>query len=60
LKWLEQHNVKHHQIIFNKPRAIDGAEYHYIDARPIRATRFKGSFSDFVAKNAEILVFDGD
>jgi len=60
LKWLEQHNVKHHQIIFNKPRAIDGAEYHYIDDRPIRATRFKGSFSDFVAKNTEILVFDGD
>ena len=58
--WLKNHDVKHHRVIFNKPRVVDGSEYHYIDDRPIRATRFKGSFSEFVKKDAEVLVFEGD
>lgn len=58
--WLRRHRVKHHQIIFNKPRAAQGEEYHYIDDRPIRATTYKGKFTDFVRKHKEIFVFEDD
>jgi phosphoglycerate dehydrogenase-like enzyme len=52
--WLKEHGFKYHQIIFNKPR---GGDYHYIDDMPVRATRFKGRFGEFVAVKKEILVF---
>jgi hypothetical protein len=58
--WLKRNSVRHHQVIFNKPRAVRGEEYHYIDDRPIRATTFKGKFSDFVKKHKEVLVFEED
>lgn len=53
--WLNIHGFKYHQIIFNKPR---GGNYHYIDDKPIRATRFEGKFSEFVVKKKDIQVFD--
>ena len=58
--WLKIHGVKHNQVIFNKPRAVRSEEYHYIDDRPIRATTFKGKFSDFVRKQKDVLVFDDE
>jgi len=58
--WLRRHGVKFHQVIYNKPRAKLGEEYHYIDDRPIRATTYKGRFTDFVRKHKEILVFEED
>ncbi len=58
--WLRQHGVKYHQVIFGKPRLRPGDEYHYIDDRPVRATRFKGRFTDFVRKHKEIWVFEND
>jgi hypothetical protein len=41
-KWLEDHGFKFHKIIFGKPR---GGNYHYIDDREIKATKFNGAFS---------------
>jgi len=58
--WLRRHGIHHNCVIYNKPRAIHGEEYHYIDDRPVRATTFRGKFSEFVKKNKEILVFEDD
>ena len=38
-----------------KPR---GGNYHWIDNHIVKATRFKGQFTDLVVKNKEIEVFD--
>src|SRR5712692_5914591 len=56
-EWLKKHGVKYHQLIFGKPRRKKGEEYHYIDDTPIRATTYKGTFSDLVKMKKEILVF---
>ncbi|NMC75825.1 MAG: phosphoheptose isomerase [Candidatus Methanofastidiosa archaeon] len=53
--WLKEHGFKYHNIIFGKPR---GGNYHYIDDKDIRATRFEGKFGEFVKKNKEIQVFE--
>jgi len=56
-EWLKKHGVKYHQLILGKPRRKEGEEYHYIDDTPIRATTYKGTFSDLVKMKREILVF---
>lgn len=58
-EWLKRHGLKYHQIIYNKPRKIGPfKEYHFIDDSHIRATTFRGKFTNFVKKKAEIEVFD--
>jgi len=58
-EWLKKHNVKCHQIIYNKPRKIGKyEEYHFIDDGFVRATTFKGKFTPFMKKNVEIEVFE--
>jgi hypothetical protein len=52
--WLEKHGFKYHGILFGKPR---GGNYHWIDNHIVKATRFKGKFTDLVVKNKEIEVF---
>ena len=52
--WLAKHNFKYHGILFGKPR---GGNYHWIDNHIVKATRFKGKFTDLVVKNKEIEVF---
>lgn len=37
--WLKKHKFNFHNIIFGKPR---GGNYHYIDDRDIKATKFNG------------------
>ncbi len=59
-EWLKGHGMKYHKLIFGKPRRKEGEEYHYIDDTPIRATTYKGTFSDLVKKRKEILVFKED
>ncbi len=54
-KWMKEQNIKYHKIIFGKPR---GGNYHYIDDRTVKATRFKGKFADFVVKTKKIQVFE--
>ncbi len=58
--WLKKHGIKYHKIVFGKPRRLIGDEYHYIDDMPVRASRFKGKFTDFVKKKKDVLVFEND
>ena len=53
-EWLEKHNFKDHGILMNKPR---GGNYHWIDNHIVKATRFKGRFTDLVVKEKKIEVF---
>ena len=52
--WLKQHGFKYHGLLMNKPR---GGNYHWIDNHIVKATRFKGKFTDLVVRNHEIEVF---
>lgn len=52
--WLKKHNFKYHGLLMGKPR---GGNYHWIDNHIVKATRFKGKFTDLVVKNHEIEVF---
>ncbi|MBT8221400.1 MAG: phosphoheptose isomerase [Bacteroidia bacterium] len=53
-EWLKKHNFKYHSILMNKPR---GGNYHWIDNHIVKATRFKGKFTDLVLESREIEVF---
>ncbi len=52
--WLKKHKFKYHCLLMNKPR---GGNYHWIDNHIVKATRFKGKFTDLVVQTAEIEVF---
>jgi uncharacterized HAD superfamily protein len=52
--WLAQHGFKHHGLLMNKPR---GGNYHWIDNHLVKATRYKGKFTDLVKSSQEIEVF---
>ncbi len=52
--WLDQHGFKYHGLLMNKPR---GGNYHWIDNHIVRATRFKGKFTDLVVETKKIEVF---
>jgi hypothetical protein len=53
-EWLTKHGFKYHYLLLNKPR---GGNYHWIDNHIVRATRFKGRFTDFVTMQKSIEVF---
>lgn len=53
--WLKKHGFKYHGLLVGKPR---GGNYHWIDNHMVKATRFKGKFTDLVKVNAEIEVFE--
>ncbi|MFM2395178.1 MAG: hypothetical protein RLZZ546_3161 [Bacteroidota bacterium] len=53
--WLKKHGFKYHGLLVGKPR---GGNYHWIDNHLVKATRFKGKFTDLVKKMAEIEVFE--
>lgn len=53
--WLKEHGFKYHGLLMNKPR---GGNYHWIDNHIVRATRFRGKFTELIAVNKEIEVFD--
>lgn len=53
-KWLQEHGFKYHSCLFGKPR---GGNYHWIDNHMVRATRFKGRFTDLVLETREVEVF---
>ncbi len=52
--WLEKHGFKYQHLLMGKPR---GGNYHWIDNHMVRATRYKGKFTDLVEKNVNIEVF---
>ncbi len=54
-KWLKDNGFKYHSLLMGKPR---GGNYHWIDNHLVKATRFKGQFTDLVSKVVTIQVFD--
>ena len=52
--WLKKHNFRYHGLLMGKPR---GGNYHWIDNHIVKATRFKGKFTDLVVKTKSIEVF---
>ncbi len=58
-EWLKKHGVKYHRLILNKPRKLPPyTGYHFIDDAHVKATTYKGKFTNFVRKNVEIDVFE--
>lgn len=53
--WLQKNGFKYHGLLLGKPR---GGNYHWIDNHIVRATRFKGKFTNFVKKQKTIEVFE--
>ena len=53
--WLNKSGFKYHGLLVGKPR---GGNYHWIDNHIVRATRFKGKFTNFVKKQKTIEVFE--
>ncbi|MGB2116365.1 MAG: LNS2 domain-containing protein [Flavobacteriaceae bacterium] len=53
--WLNKHGFKFHSLLMGKPR---GGNYHWIDNHLVKATRYKGKFTDLIEKNVKIQVFD--
>lgn len=53
--WLKKHGFKYHGLLVGKPR---GGNYHWIDNHLVKATRFKGKFTDLVKVSATIEVFE--
>jgi len=54
-RWLKEHGFKYHGLLMNKPR---GGNYHWIDNHMVRATRFKGKFTDLITVSKDIQVFN--
>jgi len=53
-EWLNKHGFKYHSMLMGKPR---GGNYHWIDNHLVKATRYKGKFTDLVEKEVTIEVF---
>jgi len=53
--WLKKHGFKYHSMLMGKPR---GGNYHWVDNHLVRATRYRGKFTDLVVKEVTIEVFD--
>ena len=53
--WLQKHGFKYHGMLMGKPR---GGNYHWIDNHLVKATRYRGKFTDLVNKEVTIQVFD--
>ncbi len=56
-QWLQKHKFKYHGLLMNKPR---GGNYHWIDNHLVKATRFRGKFTDLIKVSKDIEVFNDD
>lgn len=54
-KWLDEKGFKYHGLLMGKPR---GGNYHWIDNHIVRATRFKGKFTDLITMKKNVEVFE--
>ncbi|MBB4805136.1 hypothetical protein HNP38_000408 [Chryseobacterium defluvii] len=54
IEWLDKYGFKYHSVLCGKPR---GGNYHWIDNHLVKATRYKGKFTDMVEKQVTIEVF---
>lgn len=55
--WLNKNGFNYHSLLMGKPR---GGNYHWIDNHIVRATRYKGAFTDLIEKEVTIEVFDNN
>lgn len=55
-EWLDKFGFKYHHLLLGKPR---GGNYHWIDNHIVRATQYKGKFTDLITKSKDIQVFEG-
>jgi hypothetical protein len=53
--WLKRNGFKYHSLLMGKPR---GGNYHWIDNHLVKATQYKGKFTELVKKEVTIQVFD--
>ncbi len=53
--WLKKNGFKYHSLLMGKPR---GGNYHWIDNHLVKATRYRGKFTDLIEKEVTIQVFD--
>lgn len=53
-KWLDDNGFKYHGLLVGKPR---GGNYHWIDNHIVRATQYKGKFTELVDEETKIQVF---
>jgi uncharacterized HAD superfamily protein len=53
--WLKEHGFKYHSLLLGKPR---GGNYHWVDNHLVKATRYKGKFTDMVETIVTIEVFN--
>lgn len=56
-EWLKKHGFKYHGILFGKPR---GGNYHWIDNHIVKATRYRGKFTDLIERDVKIEVFNDE
>ncbi|WP_339886687.1 phosphoheptose isomerase [uncultured Flavobacterium sp.] len=56
-EWLKRHGFNYHGMLMGKPR---GGNYHWIDNHLVKATRYRGKFTDLVDKEVTIQVFDDE
>ena len=52
--WLDFYGFKYHTLLMVKP---SGGNYHWIDNHIVKATQFKGKFTDLISKEKTIEVF---
>jgi uncharacterized HAD superfamily protein len=55
--WLQKYGFKYHGMLMGKPR---GGNYHWIDNHLVKATRYRGKFTDLIEKEVTIQVFDDE
>ena len=53
--WLKKNGFRYHGMVMGKPR---GGNYHWIDNHLVKATRYRGKFTDLINKDVTIQVFD--
>jgi hypothetical protein len=54
-EWLKVNGFRYHGLLMGKPR---GGNYHWIDNHMVRATQYKGKFTDLIEKQVTIQVFE--
>lgn len=54
-KWLDVHGFKYHGVVYGKPR---GGNYHWIDNHIVRATKFKGKFTELTTRMKKVQLFE--
>lgn len=53
--WLDKHGFNYHGVLFGKPR---GGNYHWIDNHIVRATKYKGKFTELHTELKKVELFE--